>query len=202
MELPFPTKILLWTEHAIRYYGPYILLGAAFLVGVFNYAYAKNETLRLKTDRIFLRIYIVGKVTYYAMIGRFIYLFKALNDAGIPMKQSLEIALGSVENSYMKEELKKVAAAIEEGRSLAQGFAESNQFEGMVLQMVKTGESSGSLGKMLQKINTLYTNRYTYIVDNISALIEPILITAIAGFVLILALGIFLPMWSMVELSS
>lgn len=202
LDLPFPTKLLLWTEHAIRIYGPYILAMATILAGVFNYAYLKTPSLRLKTDQYLLKIYIIGKVTYYAMIGRFIYLFDALSEAGIPMKTALEIASSSVENSYLKQELRKIAVAIEDGRSLAQGFGETDQFEGMIIQMVKTGESSGSLGKMLQKINQVYTNRYAYLVDNITVMIEPILITAIAGFVLILALGIFLPMWSMVELAG
>lgn len=202
LQLPLPTRILLWTEQAIRLYGPYFLIGTGLFAALFNYAYAKIPALRFSTDKLILKVYIVGKVTYYAMIGRFIYLFDALSEAGIPMGIALDIALGSIENSYLKQELQKIGAAIEDGRSLAQGFSESRQFEGMVLQMVKAGEKSGSLGKMLQKINQLYTNRYTYIVDNISLMIEPILITAIAGFVLILALGIFLPMWSLVELAG
>lgn len=202
MELPFPTKLLLWTEHAIRIYGPYILGTAVILSVSFSYAYARYPALRLKTDQYFLRIYIVGKVTYYAMIGRFIYLFNILTDAGIPMIDALEIAMGVVENSYIKQELRKIPAAIEDGRSLAQGFMESGQFEGMVLQMIKAGESSGSLGTMLGKVNKVYNNRYDYIVDNVAALIEPILIAAIAGFVLVLALGIFLPMWSMVDIAG
>jgi general secretion pathway protein F len=202
MELPFPTKLLLWTEHAIREYGPYIMGGGIALAATYSYAYSKSPSLRLKTDQYFLKIYIVGKVTYYAMIGRFIYLFDVLSEAGIPIIESLEIAMGVVENTYMKQELQKIAIAIEDGRSLAQGFGETGQFEGMVLQMIKAGESSGSLGKMLGKVNGVYNNRYTYIVDNIAAMIEPILIAAIAGFVLVLALGIFLPMWSMVDIAG
>lgn len=202
LELPFPTKILLWTEHAIRIYGPYILGFSVVLSGLFNYAYSKSPSLRLKTDQYLLKIYIIGKVTHYAMVGRFIYLFDVLSEAGIPINTSLEIALGIVDNTYMTQELEKISAAIEDGRSLAQGFSETGQFEAMVVQMIKAGEGSGSLGKMLGKINQVYSNRYTYIVDNISVMIEPVLITAIAGFVLILALGIFLPMWSMVELAG
>lgn len=202
MVLPFPTKLLLWTEHAIRVYGPYIMSMAIILASLFSYAYSKYPKLRLKTDQYFLKIYIVGKVTYYAMLGRFIYLFNILSEAGIPMIESLEIAMGVVENAYMKKELQKIAIAIEDGRSLAQGFSETNQFEGMVLQMIKAGESSGSLGKMLGKVNQVYNNRYAYIVDNIAAMIEPILITAIAGFVLVLALGIFLPMWTLVDVAG
>lgn len=202
MELPFPTKLLLWTEHAIRVYGPYIMSGAILLASLFSYAYSKSPALRLKADQYFLKIFIVGKVTYYAMLGRFIYLFNVLSEAGIPIIESLNIAMGVVENSYIKKELQKIAAAIEDGRSLAQGFSETHQFEGMILQMIKAGESSGSLGKMLGKVNNVYNNRYTYIVDNIAAMIEPILIAAIAGFVLVLALGIFLPMWHMVDIAG
>lgn len=202
MELPFPTKLLLWTEHAIRTYGPYIITGAIILASAFSIAYSKTPSLRLKTDQLMLKIFIVGKVTYYAMIGRFIYLFNVLTEAGIPMIDALQIAMGVVENDYIKQELKKIPTAIEDGRSLAQGFAESGQFEGMVLQMIKAGESSGSLGVMLGKVNRVYNNRYTYIVDNVATLIEPVLIAAIAGFVLVLALGIFLPMWSMVDIAG
>lgn len=202
MELPFPTKLLLWTEHAIRSYGPYIMGGAIFLSVAFSMAYKRNPALQLKTDQYFLRIYIVGKVTYYAMIGRFIYLFNVLTEAGIPMIDALEIAMGVVDNIYIKQELRKIPIAIEDGRSLAQGFDESRQFEGMVLQMIKAGESSGSLGTMLGKVNKVYNSRYDYIVDNVATLIEPILIAAIAGFVLVLALGIFLPMWSMVDIAG
>lgn len=202
LELPFPTKLLLWTEHALRVYGPYILGGAIVLAGLYSYAYSKSPSLQLKTDKYFLKIFIVGKVTYYAMIGRFIYLFNVLSEAGIPIIESLEISMGVVENTYIKQELQKIAIAIEDGRSLAQGFTETGQFEGMVLQMIKAGESSGSLSKMLSKVNNVYNNRYTYIVDNIAAMIEPILIAAIAGFVLVLALGIFLPMWSMADIAG
>lgn len=202
LELPFPTKMLLWTEHAIRTYGPYILSASVILATTFSYAYSKSPALRLKTDQYMLKIYIVGKVTYYAMIGRFIYLFNVLTEAGIPMIEALQIAMGVVENDYIKQELKKIPLAIEDGRSLAQGFTESAQFEGMILQMIKAGESSGSLGVMLSKVNRVYNNRYTYIVDNVATMIEPILIAAIAGFVLVLALGIFMPMWSMVDLAG
>ncbi len=202
MELPFPTKLLLWTEHAIRIYGPYILGGAVILSVSFSFAYRRNPILRLKTDQYLLKIFIVGKVTYYAMIGRFIYLFNVLTEAGIPMINALEIAMGVVENNYIKQELQKIPTAIEDGRSLAQGFSESGQFEGMVMQMIKAGESSGSLGPMLGKVNRVYNSRYDYIVDNVATMIEPILIAAIAGFVLVLALGIFLPMWSMVDIAG
>jgi len=72
----------------------------------------------------------------------------------------------------------------------------------MMVEMIKAGEIGGGLEKMLGKVTKIYKDRFDYIVDNIATLIEPILIAAIAGFVMVLALGIFLPMWNMVDLAN
>jgi len=195
-ELPYPTQLLLWIEHAVTRYGPYMLGGWA--------------------DRWLLKVYIVGKVTHYAMIGRFVYIFNVLMYAGIPITDALDAAIGVVDNAWMKERLATIRRAIEEGRPLHSGFEESGMFANMINQMVKAGEQGGALTTMLQKVTRYYQDRYQYIVDNVAAMIEPqdryqyivdnvaamiepILISAIAGFVLLLALGIFLPMWSMAE---
>jgi len=146
-----------------------------------------------------LKIYIVGKVIYLSMIGRFIYVFDRLSSSGVPIIDSLKTATGIVENSYLKEKLTKIIDAIEEGKSITTGFEDTKQFESMVIQMISAGESSGSLNKMLDKISGIYRKKYAYLVDNVATMIEPLLIAAIAGFVLLLALGIFLPMWSIAE---
>ena len=202
LELPFPTRFLLWLENALVSYGPYILAGAIIIAGIFSKMYAKSEDIRLKTDKFLLKIYIVGDVTYLAMTGRFIYIFNVLTKAGIPIINALRTANEIVDNVYMNKQFAKIADAIEEGKTLHQGFVETELFESMPLQMLKAGEQSGSIGIMLDKISKLYRDKYAYIIDNVATMIEPILITAIAGFVLLLALGIFLPMWSMVELAG
>jgi general secretion pathway protein F len=198
-ELPYPTQLLLWIEHAVTRYGPYILAGAVGLFVLFSWLYRKYPEVRLQTDRWMLKIYIVGKVTHYAMIGRFVYIFNVLMHAGIPITDALDAAIGVVDNAYMRQRLATIRRAIEEGRPLHSGFEESGMFANMINQMVKAGEQGGALTTMLQKVTKYYQDRYQYIVDNVAAMIEPILISAIAGFVLLLALGIFLPMWSMAE---
>ncbi|MCJ7765456.1 MAG: type II secretion system F family protein, partial [Thiovulaceae bacterium] len=198
LELPFPTKFLLWLEHAITTYGPYILGGAIVIAGLFARLYEKSDKVHLQADKLLLRIYIVGEVTYYAMVGRFVYIFDVLTQAGIPIVEALHAANGVVENRYLSEQLEKIALAIEEGKSLHHGFQETGLIENVPLQMLKAGEQSGSIGAMLKKVDKLYKRKYNYIIDNVATMIEPILIAAIAGFVLLLALGIFLPMWKMV----
>ncbi len=198
-ELPFPTRLLLWIEHAMTYYGPYIIVAAAIMLGIYLYIYNRNEKVALLSDKILLKIYIVGQVTHYAMMGRFVYIFNVLIHAGIPIVDALKAAVGVVQNRYMKQQFGLIIEAIEEGKSLHEGFDESEMFERMILQMLKAGEDSGALNTMLEKITNYYNAKYDNIIDNVSSMIEPILIAAIAGFVLVLALGIFLPMWSMAD---
>jgi len=198
-ELPLPTLVLLWIENAIVHYGPYIAVAAVLMAILYSKIYQNNENVAYKTDQYLLKVYIVGLVTKYAMIGRFVYIFNILVKAGIPIVDALDAAIEIVENKYIKAQFKKVKDSIEEGKSLYTGFLESGMFSSMILQMLKAGEDSGSLNKMLDKITSYYSKKYDEIIDGVSSMIEPILIGAIAGFVLVLALGIFLPMWSMAE---
>ncbi len=198
-KLPFPTILLLWIENAVREYGFFVLLGAFMLSSVLSYTYKKSVKFKLLFDKYMLKVYIVGQVIFLSMIGRFVYVFDRLSTSGIPILDSLKTAIGIVENSYLKKRLEEIIDAIEEGRSLTSGFEDTEQFESMVIQMISAGESSGSLSNMLDKISDIYRKKYGYLVDNVSTMIEPLLIAAIAGFVLLLALGIFLPMWSIAE---
>jgi len=202
LELPLPTKFLLWVEHAAIEYGPFILIGSFIVMVIISYLYMKNERVRIFLDKMMLKIYILGQATYYAMISRFFYIFKVLHDAGIPMIEAINIALEIVDNSYLRKKLKRIVVAISEGKSLYQGFEETGLFENMIVQMIRSGEIGGGLSRMLEKANKIYKDRFDYIVSNIATLIEPVLIAAIAGFVLTLALGIFLPMWNIVEVTG
>jgi general secretion pathway protein F len=202
MELPLPTKFLLWLEHALSAYGPYILVGAIGISVTIGYFYTKSDKVKLFLDKSLLKIAIIGKATLYAMISRFVYVFSVLVEAGIPMIEALKISQEIIENTYLKQKVELIPRAIEEGRSISSGFEDTKLFENMAVEMVKAGEMSGGLDKMLNKVTKIYRDKFNYIVDNIATLIEPILIMAIAGFVLTLALGIFLPMWNMVDLSN
>ena len=196
-NLPLATRFLLWLEYAIEHYGIIVLLSAVTFAGIVAYMYKKNEKAQLFLDRLLLKVYIVGRVLYFSMIGRFIFVFDKMVAAGIPITDALDTSLNIVENSYLKQRLLEIKMAIEDGRGLSEGFRSSDIFESLTYDMISAGEESGSINKMLDKISNYYRSKYIDIVDNISALIEPILIAAIAGFVATLALGIFLPMWNL-----
>ncbi len=202
MELPAPTKALLSLEHFLTTYGLYLAGSCIAFIFIVSIIYNKSYRWKHFIDKVLLKIYLIGRIIYYSMIGRFTYLFQILTDTGIPMLDAIDIAKSVVDNSYIKGRLDMINNSIEDGKTLTQGFRDSGQFENMVIQMVNAGETTGSLSLMLGKVSKVYNDKYNYIVNNISSILEPILITAIAIFVFILALGIFLPMWSLVNLAN
>jgi general secretion pathway protein F/MSHA biogenesis protein MshG len=196
-DLPAPTKVLLFLEHALNTYGLYILL---FLIGTVSYhkfLYKTNDDYKRKVDRYALKIYLIGDVIFFASMSRFMLIFTELVRAGIPIAEALDTAVLTIDNEEIKDKLASVKVAVERGANLTEAFEDTELFEGMLIQMIKAGESGGALDKMLEKVSEYYANRFNDIIENMSAYIEPILIGFIAGMVLMLALGIFLPMWDM-----
>lgn len=198
-ELPYPTQILLNIESFFKEYG-LLTLGAIFaLITLHSLLYKNIERYKYFFDKWILKIYLIGKITHLSMTGRFMFVFNKLTNSGVPIIKSLAIAVNIVENSYLKNRFSYIAEAIEDGKTLTQGFEGCNQFENMIIQMVKAGESSGALNKMLEKVDGYYASKYNDIIDNISTYIEPIMIAILAAFLALMGLGIFLPMWSMTD---
>ena len=202
MNLPLPTRFLLLIDKTIREYGGIVLGGGFLMFLVILYLYETNEKIKFALDKLILRVYIIGDVIKLALIGRFVYVFERLLAAGISVVDAFDIAIAIVDNSYLKKQMLKIRNSITTGGGIATGFEETGLFEPMIIQMIRSGEDSGALIEMLSKVSNYYITKYRDIVGNISTLIEPILIMAIAGFVLMLALGIFLPMWDMTKIAQ
>ncbi len=198
-ELPMPTRLLLGLQEFVSHNGIYIFATIVILIALHSFFYQAKGKYKYYFDKYILKIYLIGKITKLSMLGRYIFVFDKLTNSGVPIIKALKIAENIVENDYLKERFSTIKGAIEEGRSLTEGFKNSGQFENMVVQMIKAGESSGSLNSMLAKVDKYYSEKYSDLVDNISTYIEPIMIAALASFLTLLALGIFLPMWSMAD---
>jgi len=196
-ELPIPTLILLNLEWFLSNYGGYLLGFLILLFLVIKISYQKNKMFQRNFDKHILKLYIFGNIIYMTSINRFILSFAKLIKAGIPITDALQSSTFIIDNLYIKEKLENISASIQKGVNLTDAFKDTDLFESIVLQMVKTGESSGALDDMLIRVSDYYKMKFDNLVDNISSLIEPIMILFIAGMVLLLALGIFLPMWDM-----
>ena len=198
-ELPLPTKILLGMEYAVNHYG-LLILGSIF--GVIFYVKFMNRTnpqFRYNFDKHILKTYLIGNIIYYSTLSRFMMIFTELIRAGIPVVEALDTAVITTENEYLKEKLSLVKVSVERGVNLTESFRETGLFEGMLIQMIKAGEQGGALDQMLDKVAEYYKIKFQDLIENISSYIEPIMLGFIAGMVLLLALGIFLPMWDMAQ---
>ena len=196
-DLPMPTKVLMFLEHAINSYGLYILAAIIGMVMYHKYMYKTHDGYKRKADKYVLKVYLIGNVIFYASLSRFMLIFTELVRAGIPVADALDTALMTIDNEEIKDKLASVKYEVERGSNLTDAFTKTGLFEGMLIQMIKAGEQGGALDKMLEKVSEYYKARFNDIIDNLSAYIEPIMIGFIAGMVLMLALGIFLPMWGM-----
>ena len=198
-ELPLPTKILLWLEHVINTYGLYIFGGFVLAIFLLIFFYKRNPDFKYAVDRFLLKVYLIKDIIYYAQLNRFMLIFSELIKAGIPVVDALENAISMIDNSYIRQKLQVVKNKVEKGSSIEDAFKETGLFENMIIQMIGAGESSGQLDMMLQKITEYYGMKFDYILDNLSTYIEPIMLAIMAALVLLLALGIFLPMWDMAQ---
>lgn len=198
-ELPLPTKILLFLENIIHNYGFYLLAFIILTIVVVKYLLANNIEFKKKYDRYILKVYLIGKIVFYATMSRFTLVFTELIRSGIPIADALETSLLTLDNLYLKQKLSSVNISVQRGVSLTEAFKETGLFEGMLIQMIGAGEQSGTLDKMLEKVTNYFKSRFNEIIDNISSYIEPILLGFIAGMVLLMALGIFMPMWDLAK---
>ncbi len=196
-ELPLPTKILLFLEHLFNTYGLYVIAGLAISFFTFRYLINHNQQIRYKWHQFLLKMYLIGNIILFATLNRFTLVFSELVRAGIPIAEALETSIAMIDNLPLKEKLLNVRGTVEKGGTLNDGLADTGLFENMIIQMVSAGESSGQLDAMLDKVNDYYKMRFDAIIDGLSEAVEPIMLFMIAGMVILLALGIFLPMWDM-----
>lgn len=198
-ELPLPTRILLNIEWAFSNYG--FAIGAGVLVAILITIlfYHRNPGFKYSFDKYILKLYLIGNIIFFSTMSRFNLVFGELVRSGLPVIDALNTSLLNVENSFLKERLEGVKISVSRGNSLSSSVAATELYENMLVQMIAAGERSGNIDAMLARITAYYKDRFNNILDNISAYIEPILLVFIAGMVILMALGIFMPMWDLAK---
>ncbi len=197
VELPLPTLILLKLEYIFNNFGPYVILGLFISFVTMQYLINNYQDIRYKWHTLLLKTYLIKNIIKFATLNRFTLVFSELIRAGIPIADALDTAIGMIENLPLKQKLLNVRGTVEKGGMLNTGLKETKLFENMIIQMVRAGEDSGTLDTMIKKVAEYYKMRFDAIIDGLSEAIEPIMLFLIAGMVILLALGIFLPMWNL-----
>ena len=197
-DLPLATKMLIASSNFFLDYWPHILIG--FIVFIFALKkYLKTPHGTYWWDKRKLKLPVVGGVIERSILSRFSHSFAIILRAGVPMTSGLSLVADAVDNSFMREKIITMRSNIESGESLLRASAGSTLFTPLVLQMIAVGEETGRVDELLAEVGDYYEREVNYELSTLTARIEPIMIGIVATMVLILALGIFTPMWDMMS---
>ncbi|WP_144212310.1 type II secretion system F family protein [Shewanella donghaensis] len=197
-ELPWATRVLMTTSSLfVNYWHIMIVALVATIIGIRYWHHtAKGER---QWDKWKLHIPAVGSIIERSTLSRYCRSFSMMLSAGVPMTQALSLVADAVDNSYMHDRIVAMRRGIESGESMLRVSNQSGLFTPLVLQMVAVGEETGQIDSLLNDAADFYEGEVDYDLKNLTAKLEPILIGFVAGIVLILALGIYLPMWDMLN---
>ena len=195
-ELPLMTRVLLEFSDFMVANWPIMLLGVVAAVFAFR-AWVGTAKGRYSWDRFSLKIPIAGKILHKAALSRFSRSFSLGIRSGVPVMQALSNSAQTVDNNYVARCIEGMRENVERGESLLRASISSGIFTPVVLQMVAVGEESGAVDDMMNEIGDMYRQEVEYELKTLGQQIEPILIVLLGALVLILALGIFLPMWDL-----
>jgi MSHA biogenesis protein MshG len=195
-ELPLMTRILIgFSDFCVNYWWAVVggLLGLVLTLR----AVLRTVGGRLYWHRQKLRLPIIGDTIRKATLARFARSFALSLASGLPVIQAFTVVAQVVDNAFISAKLDDMRRGVERGESILRTAAATRVFTPIVLQMIAVGEESGSVDDLLMEVAEMYEREVDYEVDNLSARIEPILIVCLGAMVLVMALGIFLPIWDL-----
>ena len=199
-ELPLMTRILLGTSNFSVAHWP-AMAGAAVLAVLGFRSWLKTAKGRFDWDRLKLRMPVAGKIILKATMARFARGFALSARSGVPIVQTLAVVSQTADNAYLAFRIEQMRDGVERGESILRTATAANVFTPVVLQMIAVGEETGALDDLMDEIAQMYEREVDYELKTLSAQIEPILIVFLGVMVLVLALGIFLPIWDLGQAS-
>ncbi|MDT8427875.1 MAG: type II secretion system F family protein [Pseudomonadales bacterium] len=195
-ELPLETRILIAVSDFVVAWWPF-MLGSAVAILFGSRSWVGTEAGRLKWDRYKMRLPLAGTVYERIALARFTRAFAMILKAGVPLVHGMTVVAGAVGNSWVGQKVLGMQEGISRGESLYRTALNSQMFTPLVLQMISVGEESGTIDELMAEVADFYDAEVEYDIKRLSEAIEPILIMFIAGMVLVLALGVFLPIWDL-----
>jgi type IV pilus assembly protein PilC len=195
-ELPAPTRIVMGLSDFLRAY--WWMLGGGGLALWFGFKrYRATEKGRLVTDKLSLRIPILGNVVRKSGVARFTRTLGTLIGSGVPILQGLEITSRTAGNKVIQKAIEATSKSISQGDTISGPLKESGVFPPMVVQMIGIGEQTGALDEMLSKIADFYDDEVDAAVEALTAAIEPLMIVLMGGMVGSMLVAMYLPMFKM-----
>ncbi len=196
-ELPMPTRIVIalsnWTQE--NWY--VVIMSILITWRGFKMAYKKSPKFQYQMDRVALNLPIFGMILRKGAIARFARTFSTMISAGTPILDSLDNVAKTAGNLVVQKAIMDSRSSISEGRTITEPLSESGIFPVMVTQMIKIGESTGNMELMLEKIADFYEAEVDRAVDNLTALMEPIILVILGTLIGGLVVAMYMPIFQM-----
>jgi MSHA biogenesis protein MshG len=195
-ELPLMTRILIGFSNFMVAWWPALTGGVIAAAFAFR-SWTRTHRGKYLWDKFKMRIPVAGKIVRKATLARFARSFALASRSGVPVIQALSTVAQTVDNDFIASKVEQMRNQVERGESVLRAAIATGAFTPVVLQMIAVGEESGSLDEMMEEISGMYQSEVEYELKTLSQQIEPILIVMLGAMVLVLALGIFLPLWDL-----
>lgn len=195
-QLPLITRGLLGFSAWMIKWWPLLIAGCVGAAFAWR-AYLRTVEGRYRWDARKLKLPIIGEIILKATLARFARSFALSSQSGVPLVQALTVVAQTVDNAFIGARIEQMRDGIERGESISRCAAATGVFTPVVLQMINVGEETGELDNLLFEIAGMYERETDYNIKGLSAAIEPILLAVIGVLVLLLALGVFLPLWNL-----
>jgi MSHA biogenesis protein MshG len=195
-ELPLATRILVASSRFTLDYG--WLLGGAGAAGIVVLRrWIAQPAGRQAWDRLVLQLPLAGRIVQKATLSRFARSLSLALRSGVPIEQALSVVAQTVDNAHISRKVEGMREAVERGDTILRAAVATGVFTPVVLQMIAVGEETGAVDELMEEIAELYSNDVQYELKTLAQQIEPILIVFLGVLVLVLALGVFLPLWDL-----
>lgn len=195
-DLPLITRMLIgFSAFMVKYW---LMMLATLIAAILGFRfYTNTPDGRYNWDKYKLKLPIAGDIILKATLSRFARSMALSFKSGMPILQGLNAVSMVVDNEFMRSRIEQMRDGVERGESILRTATASGVFNPVVLQMIAVGEESGDMDGLMFEIAEMYQREVRYDVASLSSKIEPILIVMLGIMVLLLALGVFLPMWDL-----
>jgi MSHA biogenesis protein MshG len=198
VQLPLSTRILIAVSNLVTHWWPVILATLA-VAGLGFYKLLTTKTGRLWFDRQVGRFPVIGDIVVKGNVARFALMFRILFGSGIPVVRSLDILAPVVKNTAVSMEIRKLSELFQRGGSISVNAGEFSLLPDLALNMMAIGMESGSIDRVMKELGNQFSQEVLYRSRQLTSVLEPILTLVLGAFVLIIALAVFLPMWSLIQ---
>jgi MSHA biogenesis protein MshG len=195
-DLPWQTQAIMAVSKAFVDFWPLMVLVVA--AAIFSWRrYLQTEEGLFLWHKWKIKLPVIGSIFERIYLARFCNTFAMVSRAGVPLTQGLQIVSRTIGSEYMARRISEMRASIERGESITSTAHNAQLFSPVVLQMMAVGEETGAMDELLEQAASFYEEEVEYLLKGLTDALEPILIIGIAGLVLIMALGVFLPLWDL-----